>query len=85
MNEINVTVTVSKEKTTEGARTPPLNDYTIVMEAASYKEVPIKAVSPETALELVREMYLTTDALDFNDGDVTELKMTVQTEGGDEQ
>lgn len=54
-----------------------LKEYTVMLEAKSYKEVPLKAVSAEAAMQLAHEMYFRTDALDFNDGDVESIVATV--------
>ena len=61
-----------------------LKEYTVMLEAKSYKEVPLKAVSAETAMQLAHEMYFRTDALDFNDGDVESIVATV-IEGADKE
>ena len=47
-----------------------LKPYVVNLEAASVKEVPVNAASPEAAEKLAFEMYNTSDVLDFNDADV---------------
>ena len=56
------------------SRHPELKDYTVTLEAESYQEVPIKAVSEADALQRVYEMYNRSDALDFNDSHVIRIK-----------
>lgn len=57
-----------------------LKPYMVTLEATSIKEVPIKAVSPEAAEELVRQMYYNSDVLDFSDEDVERVVATVVAE-----
>ncbi len=54
-----------------------LKPYMVTLEATSIKEVPIKAVSPEAAEELVRQMYFNSDVLDFSEEDVERVVATV--------
>ena len=60
--------------------TPELKPFLVTLEATSVKEVPIKAVSPEAAEELVRQMYFNSDVLDFSDEDVERVVATVVAE-----
>lgn len=53
---------------------PELKDYTVTLEAESYQEVPVKAVSEADALQRVYEMYNRSDAIDFNDSHVIRIK-----------
>ena len=55
-------------------RRPELKDYTVTLEAESYQEVPVKAVSEADALQRVYEMYNRSDAIDFNDSHVIRVK-----------
>lgn len=55
-------------------RHPELKDYTVTLEAESYQEVPIKAVSEADALQRVYEMYNRSDVIDFNDSHVIRIK-----------
>ena len=55
-------------------RYPELKDFTVTLEAESYQEVPVKAVSEAAALQLVHEMYNCSDAIDFNDSHVVRIK-----------
>ena len=55
-------------------RRPELKDYTVTLEAESYQEVPVKAVSEADALQRVYEMYNRSDAIDFNDSHVIRIK-----------
>ena len=55
-------------------RHPELKDYTVTLEAESYQEVPVKAVSESDALQRVYEMYNRSDAIDFNDSHVIRIK-----------
>ena len=55
-------------------RHPELKDYTVTLEAESYQEVPVKAVSEADALQRVYEMYNRSDAIDFNDSHVIRIK-----------
>ena len=64
--------------------TPELKPYLVTLEATSVKEVPIKAVSPEAAEELVRQMYFNSDVLDFSDEDVERVVATVTTKDDDD-
>ena len=64
--------------------TSELKSYLVMLEATSVKEVPIKAVSPEAAEELVRQMYFNSDVLDFSDEDVERVVATVTTEDDDD-
>lgn len=64
--------------------TPELKPYMVTLEAISVKEVPINAVSPEAAEELVRQMYFNSDVLDFSDEDVERVVATVTTEDDDD-
>ena len=64
--------------------TPELKPYMVTLEATSIKEVPIKAVSPEAAEELVRQMYYNSDVLDFSDEDVERVVATVVAEDEDD-
>ena len=63
---------------------PELKPYLVTLEATSVKEVPIKAVSPEAAEELVRQMYFNSDVLAFSDEDVERIVATVKTEDEDD-
>ena len=56
---------------------PELKRYMVVLEATSVKEVPIKAVSPKAAEALAKEMYFTSDVIDFTDADVIRVRPTV--------
>ena len=56
------------------SRHPELKDYTVTLEAESYQEVPVKAVSEADALQRVYEMYNRSDAIDFNDSHVIRIK-----------
>lgn len=56
------------------SRHPELKDYTVTLEAESYQEVPIKAVSEADALQRVYEMYNRSDVIDFNDSHVIRIK-----------
>ena len=67
----------SEEDTGKGAAEPELKRYTVILEANSVKEVPIKAISPEAAAALVRKMYSTSDVIDFTDADVIRVEATV--------
>ncbi len=51
-----------------------LKDFTVTLEAESYQEVPVKAVSEADALQRVYEMYNRSDAIDFNDSHVIRIK-----------
>lgn len=64
--------------------TPELKPYLVTLEATSVKEVSIKAVSPEAAEELARQMYFNSDVLDFSDEDVERVVATVMTEDDDD-
>ena len=46
----------------------------MTLEAESYQEVPIKAVSEADALQRVYEMYNRSDVIDFNDSHVIRIK-----------
>lgn len=48
-------------------------NYVVVLEATSYKEVPISAASEDAALELAHEMYFNSGVLEFSDDDVIEI------------
>ena len=63
---------LDRENTT--SRHPELKDYTVTLEAESYQEVPIKAVSEADALQRVYEMYNRSDVIDFNDSHVIRIK-----------
>ncbi len=63
---------------------PEFNRYTVVLEASSVKEVPVKAVSPEAAAEMVRKMYYSSDVIDFTDADVFRVEATVVPDEADE-
>ena len=63
---------LDRENTT--SRHPELKDYTVTLEAESYQEVPIKAVSEADALQRVYEMYNRSDAIDFNDSHIIRIK-----------
>ena len=65
--------------------TPELKPYMVTLEATSVKEVPINAVSPEAAEELVRQMYFNSDVLDFSDEDVERVVATVVAEDDDDE
>lgn len=65
--------------------TAELKPYMVTLEATSIKEVPIKAVSPEAAEELVRQMYFNSDVLDFSDEDVERVVATVVAEDDDDE
>ena len=65
--------------------TPELKPYMVTLEATSIKEVPIKAVSPEAAEELVRQMYFNSDVLDFSDENVERVVATVVAEDDDDE
>lgn len=65
--------------------TPELKSYMVTLEATSIKEVPIKAVSPEAAEELVRQMYFNSDVLDFSDENVERVVATVVAEDDDDE
>ena len=74
--------TESPTKAPETDRDPsPLKPYTVVLEARSSKEVPVMAESPDAALQLVREMYFNSSALDFDEGDVVQIYPSIK---GDE-
>lgn len=62
------------DKENPASRHPELKDYTVTLEAESYQEVPIKAVSEADALQRVYEMYNRSDAIDFNDSHVIRIK-----------
>ena len=65
---------IEMEKKEEKAADPSgLKPYMVILEAASVKEVPINAASPEAAEKLAFEMYNTSDVLDFNDADVVSV------------
>ena len=49
-------------------------------EATSHKEVAIKAISPEAAEALAKEMYFNSDVLDFTDADVIRVRPIVVTD-----
>ena len=59
---------------------PELKNFTVTLEAKSYQEVPIKAVSEEAAIQLVYEMYNKTDAIDFNDSHVMQIVSGIKSE-----
>lgn len=61
-----------------------LRYFIVTMEATSYKEVPVRAVSEAAALELVHDMYFTTDTLDFNDSDVTDVIVSTKEDRDEE-
>ncbi len=65
-----------EKPTAENAVKPGPKCYTVVMEATSVKEVPVKAFSPEAAEAQVMEMYNTCDVLDFTDADVIHVGLT---------
>ena len=65
--------------------TPELKPFLVTLEATSVKEVPINAVSPEAAEELVRQMYFNSDVLDFSDEDVERVVATVVAEDDDDE
>lgn len=44
--------------------------FMVALEATSYKEIPIQAHSESEAMDLVRDMYFKTDAIEFTDDDV---------------
>ena len=62
------------DRETPAPRHPELKDYTVTLEAESYQEVPVKAVSEADALQRVYEMYNRSDAIDFNDSHVIRIK-----------
>ena len=62
-----------------------MKSYMVTLEATSIKEVPIKAVSPEAAEELVRQMYFNSDVLDFSDENVERVVATVVAEDDDDE
>ena len=65
---------------------PELKPYLVTLEATSVKTVSIKAVSPEAAEELVRQMYFNSNVLDFSDEDVERVVATVMAEDdGDDE
>ena len=66
-----------EKPTSENTVKPGPKCYTVVMEATSVKEVPVKAFSPEAAEAQVMEMYNTGDVLDFTDADVICVGLTV--------
>lgn len=63
---------------------PALKDYTVTLEAKAYQEVPVKAVSEAAAVQLVYQMYNRTDAIDFNDSHVVEIKSGIKSDVTDE-
>ena len=62
------------DKENPASRHPELKDYTVTLEAESYQEVPIKAVSEADALQRVYEMYNRSDVINFNDSHVIRIK-----------
>ena len=78
--EVNATAANAPESVTL-----ELKPYMVTLEATSVKEVPIKAVSPEAAEELVRQMYFNSDVLDFSDEDVERVVATVVAEDDDDE
>ena len=61
-----------------------LKPYTVILEATSRKEVSVKAITPEAAEELARQMYFNSDVLDFSDEVVERVVATVTTEDDDD-
>ena len=78
--EVNTTAATAPDSVT-----PELKPYMVTLEATSIKEVPIKAVSPEAAEELVRRMYFNSDVLDFSNEDVERVVATVVAEDDDDE
>ena len=78
--EVNATAATAPDSVT-----PELKPYMVTLEATSIKEVPIKAVSPEAAEELVRRMYFNSDVLDFSNEDVERVVATVVAEDDDDE
>ena len=70
------------DRETPAPRHPELKDYTVTLEAESYQEVPIKAVSEADALQRVYEMYNRSDAIDFNDSHVIRIKPGIKDADG---
>lgn len=50
-----------------------LKSYVVILEAASVKEVPVNAASPDAAAKLAYEMYNSSDVIDFTDADVVSV------------
>ena len=62
-----------KQSTQKAADSSGLKPYVVILEAASVKEVPVNAASPDAAAKLVKEMYDTSDVIDFTDADVVSV------------
>ena len=64
---------MKKYKTNEPVREDnkaALKLFMVALEATSYKEIPIQTHSKSEAMDLVRDMYFKTDAIEFTDDDV---------------
>lgn len=64
---------------------PPLRDYVVTLEAQSYQEVPVKAVSEDAAVQLVYKMYHESDAIDFNDSHVVKIISGIKEEEAEDE
>lgn len=63
----------AEQSSKETADSSGLKPYVVILEATSVKEVPVNAASPDAAAKLVKEMYDTSDVIDFTDADVVSL------------
>lgn len=77
-DDVDFSVKELKQKPVANSAKPELKRYIVVLEATSVKEVPIKAVSPEAAEALAKEMYFTSDVIDFTDADVIRVTPSVE-------
>jgi len=79
-NTVTIDMVRDEEPKTAQDEAPRLRPYTVVLKASSYKEVPVKAISPDAAQELVRQMYFTGGVIDFTDEDVVSIESSVDGE-----
>ena len=77
-DDVDFSVKELRKKPVANSAKPELKRYIVVLEATSVKEVPIKAVSPEAAEALAKEMYFTSDVIDFTDADVIRVRPSVE-------
>lgn len=61
-----------------------MNIYTVDLVAVSHKYIHVHAESPKEAMQFATQIYATTDAILFEDADVTEVDVCIADDSLDE-